>query len=116
MQPADYSAGATIISAGEQQDDRVFFIREGEVSVVLALADGSHQRLATLSGGMSFGEMAMLGKAARSAHVHADTPVRSWTLSAQALDELAVDDPEIKIACSGIFRSTWRRSYGRRIS
>jgi glutaminase len=98
MQAADYPAGATIISAGEEQDDRVFFIREGEVSVVLSLADGSHQRLATLSGGMSFGEMAMLLKAARSAHVHADTAVRSWTLSARALDALALDHPEIKIA------------------
>ena len=53
MQAADYPAGATIISAGQEQDDRVFFIREGEVSVVLSLADGSHQRLATLSGGTS---------------------------------------------------------------
>jgi len=47
---------------------------------------------------MSFGEMAMLGKAARSADVHAVTAVRSWTLSARSLDELAVDHPEIKIA------------------
>ena len=76
----------------------MFFLREGEVSVVLSLADGSHQRLATLSAGMSFGEMVMLGSRARSASVHADTPVRSWTLSARALDELAVDHPEIKIA------------------
>jgi CRP-like cAMP-binding protein len=30
--------------------------------------------------------------------VHADTTVRSWTLSAKALAELAVDHPEIKIA------------------
>jgi CRP-like cAMP-binding protein len=101
MQSADYPAGATIISAGQEQDDRVFFIREGEVSVVLSLSDGSHQRLATLSSGMSFGEMAMLGKVARSASVHADTPVRSWTLSAEVLDELAIDHPEIKIAVLG---------------
>jgi len=50
---------------------------------------------------MSFGEMAMLGKEARSASVHADTAVRSWTLSAKVLDELAVDHPEIKIAVLG---------------
>jgi len=47
---------------------------------------------------MSLGEMAMLGKAARSADVHAATAVRSWTLSARSLDEPAVDHPEIKIA------------------
>lgn len=98
MRSADYPAGAIIVSAGEQKDDRLFFIRDGEVSVVLRLADGSHQRLATLSAGMSFGEMAMLGTAARSATVHADTAVRCWTLSARSLDELAVEHPHIKIA------------------
>lgn len=98
MQPMDYAAGTMIVSAGQQHDDRVFFIREGEVSVVLRLSDGSHQRLATLSCGMSFGEMAMLGQAARSASVHADTAVRCWALSAEALDQLAVKRPEVKIA------------------
>ena len=98
MQSADYPVGATIIAAGQQKDDRVFLIRDGEVSVVLSLADGAHQRIATLSSGMSFGEMAMLGQAARSANVHADTAVRCWTLGAKALDGLAVAHPEVKIA------------------
>jgi len=98
MQSMDYAAGTTIVAAGQHHDDRVFFIREGEVSVVLQLSDGSHQRIATLSCGMSFGEMAMLGHAARSATVYADTAVRCWTLSAEALDQLSVLRPEIKIA------------------
>jgi glutaminase len=98
MDSVDYPAGATIIAAGQEKDDRVFLIRDGEVSVVLSLAHGAHQRIATLSSGMSFGEMVMLGQAARSANVHADTAVGCWTLSAKALDELAVAHPEIKIA------------------
>ena len=98
MKSADHPAGATIIAAGQDKDDHVFLIRDGEVSVVLALGDGSHQRVATLSAGMNFGEMVMLGQAARSANVHADTAVRCWTLSAEALDELAIAHPEIKIA------------------
>jgi len=98
MLAADYPAGAIIVSAGNEQDDRLFFIRDGEVSVVLTLADGAHQRVATLSSGMSFGEMVMLGQAARSAHVHADTAVSTWTLSSRILDEIAIDHPEIKIA------------------
>jgi CRP-like cAMP-binding protein len=78
----------------------VFLIRDGEVSVVLSLAHGAHQRIATLSSGMSFGEMVMLDQAARSANVHADTAVRCWTLSARTLDELSIARPEIKIAVS----------------
>jgi glutaminase len=98
MRSVEYPEGAIIVVAGEKEDDRLFFIREGEVSVVLTLAEGSHQRLATLSSGMSFGEMVMLGTPARSATVHADTRVRCWTLSARALDEIAVEHPHIKIA------------------
>ncbi len=97
MRPVEFPAGATIIAAGQEHDDRVFLIRDGEVSVVLALANGAHQRIATLSGAMSFGEMAMLGHAPRSANVHADTVVRCWTFSAEVLDDLAVAHPEIKI-------------------
>jgi glutaminase len=98
MQTATYAAGATIIVSGDERDDRIFFIEEGEVSVALALSDGSHQRIATLSPGMSFGELVMLGQAARSASVYADTPVRCRTLSARVIDQLAADHPQIKIA------------------
>ena len=93
----EHAAGATIIAAGARDDDRVFLIREGEVSVVLPLADGSHQRIATLSSGMTFGEMAMINSAPRSAYVHADTTVRGWSFSAGSLDRLAVEYPDIKI-------------------
>ncbi len=75
----------------------MFFIVEGEVSVVLALDDGSHQRIATLSRGMSFGEMVLLGQSARSASVFADTFVKSWTVRAGALDRLAAEYPAIMI-------------------
>ena len=92
-----FPTGATIISAGPGDDDRIFFIESGEVSVVLGLSDGSHQRIATLSSGMSFGEMTMLGSTTRSASVHADTEVRAWTLRASALDVLALQHPDIKI-------------------
>ena len=98
MHAVEYAAGSIIISAGEKQDDRMFFIEDGEVSVLLQLSNGAHQRIATLSPGMSFGEMVMLGHAARSASVHADTSVHAWTLTACALDELALEHPEIKIA------------------
>lgn len=92
-----FAAGARIIAAGSGDDDRIFFIESGEVSVVLELSDGSHQRIATLSSGMSFGEMTMLGSTKRSASVHADTEVRAWTLRASALDVLALQHPDIKI-------------------
>lgn len=97
VEGADYGAGSTIISAGQMHDDRVFLIVEGEVSVVLPLDDGSHQRIATLSRGMSFGEMVLLGQARRSASVFADSFVRTWTLRAGTLERLAAEHPELMI-------------------
>ena len=97
IEEADYPAGATIIAVGQTQDDRVFFIVDGEVSVVLSVGDGSHQRIATLSRGMSFGEMALLGQSARSASVFADSGVRAWALRATDLDQLRAEHPDIMI-------------------
>jgi glutaminase len=92
-----YRVGATIIEVGDARDDRVFFIVDGEVSVLLTLEDGTHQRIATLSGGMSFGEMVLLGQLARSASVYADRDVEAWVLRASMLDRLAREHPEIMI-------------------
>jgi glutaminase len=97
IEEAEYPAGATIISVGQTEDDRVFFIVDGEVSVVLSVSDGSHQRIATLSRGMSFGEMALLGQSARSASVFADSVVRTWALRAADLDQLRAEHPDIMI-------------------
>jgi CRP-like cAMP-binding protein len=41
--------------------------------------------------------MVLLGQSVRSASVYADSPVRSWTLRAGALDGLAAEHPEIMI-------------------
>ncbi len=97
VEAGEFRAGALIIAAGESSDDRVFFVIDGEASVVLALEDGSHQRIATLSPGMCFGEMALLGGSVRSASVYADSSVRAWTLSASALDRLAAERPALLI-------------------
>ena len=92
-----YCRGDTIIASGEENDDRIFLLLAGEVSVILPLSDGTHQRIATLSAGMTFGEMAVLGDARRNATVYADTDAECWVLKANAIDMLAVDYPHLKI-------------------
>jgi glutaminase len=61
-----YPSGAKIVTTGDVADT-VFFLRSGAVHVTLP--DGV--RLATLTAGMAFGEMALL-EATRSADVFAD--------------------------------------------
>jgi glutaminase len=97
LRPESYAEGAEIVSSGDSDDDRLFLICSGEVSVLLPLRDAGSQRLATLGAGMVFGEMALFDQSRRSATVRADSAVTCWVMSAKDLDVLARDFPGLKI-------------------
>ena len=98
IHPRVYAQGERILSHGQQGDGRVFFIESGQVSILMPLADGAHQRIATLGPGMEFGEMAMLGHTTRSASVYADTEVQCRVLEADDFSRIADEAPLLKIA------------------
>ena len=93
-----YAPGERILSHGQQGDGRVFFIESGQVSILMPLRSGAHQRIATLGPGMEFGEMALLGQTTRSASVYADTEVRCRVLEAADFGGIADEAPLLKIA------------------
>jgi len=64
--PVTYQAAETIFHCDEPAES-LFLILEGEVEVLLPTGSGRHKRLARLSPGMSFGEMALLNHRTRSA-------------------------------------------------
>ena len=92
-----YAQGEQILRHGQEGDGRVFFIESGQVSILVPLQDGAHQRIATLGPGMEFGEMALLGQTTRSASVYADTEVRCRILEAGDFGRTADDAPLLKI-------------------
>jgi glutaminase len=92
-----FAAGAAILVTGQAGDGRIFFIESGQVSILVPLRDGGHQRIASLGPGMNFGEMALLGQTTRSASVHADTEVRCRILETEAVDRLSRQMPLLKI-------------------
>jgi len=63
-----YEKGKTIFKCGDVGGS-LFLILEGEVEVLLPTESGRRKRLAVLSPGMSFGEMALLNHRVRSADV-----------------------------------------------
>jgi len=67
------------------------------VSVSVEGVAGRH-RVATISPGMVFGELAAINRAPRTADVRADTTVRCLALSTAAFDRLGAEEPAIKIA------------------
>lgn len=92
-----FANGESILTSGEAGDGHVFFIEKGHVSILVPLADGAHQRIATLGPGLSFGEMILLGQKIRTATVVADGDLSCWVLDAEAIDRLAQDKPTLKI-------------------
>ena len=97
MQTHMYARGEQILRHGQEGDGRVFFIESGNVSILMPLQNGAHQRIAALGPGMEFGEMALLGQTTRSASVYADTEVRCRVLEAGDFSRISDKVPRLKI-------------------
>ena len=95
--PQSFKPGEQILVSGQAGDGRIFFIDSGHVSILVPIANGGHQRIASLGAGMNFGEMVLLGQTTRSASVFADTEVMCRILDASDFEALAQQAPELKI-------------------
>jgi glutaminase len=82
-----YKAGAKIVTAGDLADS-LFFLRSGAVHVTLP--DGV--RLATLTAGMAFGEMALL-ETTRSADVLADMSATAYEVPLRDFERFRKQHP-----------------------
>lgn len=91
-----FAAGDLIVRRGDPAD-RIYLLVRGEVSVTVALAGERRLRLATLTAGMVFGELAVIDGGARSADVVADGEVECWALSRDAFASLGTTHPAIKL-------------------
>lgn len=92
-----FAAGERILVCGQEGDGRIFFIEQGQVSILVPLPGGGHQRISSLGPGMNFGEMILLGQHTRSASVYADQPVTCRILDSDAFNRIADEIPALKI-------------------
>jgi hypothetical protein len=88
------SAGTFIVRAGEPAT-KIFLVTGGSLSVLLRVENQPDLRLATLTAGMTFGEIAYIERSARTADVRADSDVECRVLSFESLDSLVVSDPQM---------------------
>ena len=73
----------------------IFLVTSGSLSVFLRSENQSELRLATLTAGMTFGEIAYVERSVRTADVRADSDVECRTLTFDSLDSLVGTDPEM---------------------
>ena len=87
-------AGTVLLSAGKEAQE-VFFLAQGSLSVLLP--HDPPRRIASISPGSAFGELAISGSAVRSASVVADAACVYDALSLVKLDHLTQARPSIRI-------------------
>jgi len=91
-----FEPGALLVHRGDPGDS-IYLLLRGQVSVVVDLPGGGFKRLATLSAGMAFGELALITGGRRTADVRADTPVECATLDAATFARLERERPALTI-------------------
>ena len=92
-----FDKGEIIIYEGEASNS-IYFLTVGEVSVkIRSSKNTNNKRIATLSAGMSVGEMSLLDRQVRSASVIAESQVECYELTFAAFDnEILTKQPQIK--------------------
>jgi glutaminase len=96
LEPRSFVAGETIFAAGDPAD-AIFLLIEGEVTIEIELEAG-RRRLATLTPGLAFGEVALADIPFRPAGVHSETAGECLALSIDAFDRLGGEDPALQAA------------------
>ncbi len=91
-----YRQGETIIRQGDTAN-LLYLLASGQVSIKITLPDGKVKRLATLSQGLVFGEMAWIERTERSADVTVDADALCYTLDIDDFDAMMADHSRIKV-------------------
>ena len=91
-----YRQGEIIINQGEPAS-QLYLLAQGQVSIKITLPDGKVKRLATLSPGLVFGEMAWIERSERSAAVSVDVEAFCYKLDIADFDAMMVDHSAIKV-------------------
>lgn len=96
LRPRSFGAGETIFAAGDPAD-ALFLLVEGEVTIEIEIEAG-RRRLATLTPGLAFGEIALADIPVRPASVHGETDGECLVLTVEDFNRLGEQDPALQAA------------------
>ncbi len=95
--PRAFGPGETIFAAGDPAREICLLIA-GEVRVELGLGGGRGRRLATLTPGLAFGELALAEVAVRPVTVSGESEGECLVLSVDSFDSFGATDPALQAA------------------
>jgi len=87
-------AGEYLIKQGDASND-LFFIQSGLLSVEFEASNGKKERLRSVQGGATVGEVAFYLGGLRSASVKAEIPCTVYRLTTKTLGKIQHEDPEL---------------------
>jgi glutaminase len=96
LHPRHFKENETLIRAGDPAGS-LYFLMRGKASAWIRVGPDRERRVATFSPGMSFGEMALLDKAPRSAEVRADSDLDVLELGLEDFDQLTDTHPKLHL-------------------
>ncbi len=109
----EFDPGEVIFRQGDRGRE-VYAIRSGTVEVLLSRPDGSQEVIKRLGPGECFGEMALLGKAPRSATIRTVTGVQVFKMSPSNFAALYTNLPGLKENFDSVMESRLRELKARR--
>ena len=98
LEERDYGPGDPIFSSGAKSDE-IYFVRKGNVKIVLPLNEGKTFHLQTICTGGIFGEMAFIDTVTRSADALSVDKTHLYVLSREKFNNVTSVYPEL----AGIF-------------
>ena len=93
LERREWAAGERIYDADDPVHE-ILLVTRGTINVLGSGPDGESRRFATLSAGMTLGEIAMLGHGHRIGYSEAAGEVAAWSLSEENYARLREQDPE----------------------
>jgi SulP family sulfate permease len=97
LERLEVPAGTHLIRQSEQSES-LYFIESGRVTVRLEFADGRTLRLRTMGAGTVVGEVGLFLGGTRSASVVSEQPCTVYRLTAETLERMNRENPELALA------------------
>ncbi|MGB8701769.1 MAG: cyclic nucleotide-binding domain-containing protein [Thermosynechococcaceae cyanobacterium] len=95
LEKRSYKAGEVIIRKGEVANE-IFFLLKGETVVMMPLSTGKFKRLYTITDGMAFGEIPLVGLSTRIADIIASKKSECFVINLENFEKLSQEKPQLK--------------------